>query len=95
MLRLHYAGFTQGSFFVRNILTQPGPLSASPEERSSSTPSFRIIDFGRGQYWNETSENEDKNSTDYTERVKGDWAMEVREEDRRAQRELQIPDWNF
>ncbi|KAK0204576.1 hypothetical protein DFS33DRAFT_1260110, partial [Desarmillaria ectypa] len=30
-----------------NILVQPGPLSVHPIERSLSTPSFRIIDFGR------------------------------------------------
>lgn len=26
---------------------QPGPLSRHPQERSRSTPSFRLIDFGR------------------------------------------------
>ncbi|KAJ7741197.1 hypothetical protein DFH07DRAFT_751215, partial [Mycena maculata] len=50
-LRLHYAEFTQGSFYVRNILRQPGPLTVAPSERSDSTPSFRIIDFGRGEHW--------------------------------------------
>ncbi|PIL28866.1 hypothetical protein GSI_08912 [Ganoderma sinense ZZ0214-1] len=45
--RLHAAGFTQGSVYERNILVQPGPLSAPPGERSDRTPSFRIIDFGR------------------------------------------------
>ncbi|KAI1792684.1 hypothetical protein LXA43DRAFT_1093331 [Ganoderma leucocontextum] len=45
--RLHAAGFTQGSIYARNLLVQPGPLSAPPEERSDDTPSFRIIDFGR------------------------------------------------
>ena len=47
--RLHAAGFTQGSIYERNILVQPGPLSAPLEERSDGTPSFRIIDFGRMQ----------------------------------------------
>ncbi|KAJ7510895.1 hypothetical protein B0H11DRAFT_1701123, partial [Mycena galericulata] len=50
-LRLHYAEFTQGSFYVRNILRQPGPLTVAPSERSDRTPSFRIIDFGRGEHW--------------------------------------------
>ncbi|KAM5546073.1 hypothetical protein V8D89_000199 [Ganoderma adspersum] len=45
--RLHAAGFTQGSIYERNILVQPGPLAAPPEDRSGGTPSFRIIDFGR------------------------------------------------
>jgi len=26
---------------------QPGPLTRHPQERSLSTPSFRLIDFGR------------------------------------------------
>ncbi|KAM5546069.1 hypothetical protein V8D89_000195 [Ganoderma adspersum] len=47
--RLHAAGFTQGSVYSRNILIEPGPLSAPPEERSDETPGFRIIDFGRMQ----------------------------------------------
>ncbi|KAI1792680.1 hypothetical protein LXA43DRAFT_310147 [Ganoderma leucocontextum] len=47
--RLHAEGFVQGSVFPRNILIQPGPLSAPPEERTDGTPSFRIIDFGRVQ----------------------------------------------
>ena len=34
--------------YVRNILVQPGPLAALPSVRSYATPSFRIIDFGRG-----------------------------------------------
>ncbi|KAK0470021.1 uncharacterized protein EV420DRAFT_1222489, partial [Desarmillaria tabescens] len=47
VVRLQHAGFIQGSITQRNILVQPGPLSARPTERSLSTPSFRIIDFGR------------------------------------------------
>jgi hypothetical protein len=35
---------------VRNILRQPGPLTFAPSERSDKTPSFRIIDFGRGEH---------------------------------------------
>ncbi|KAJ7479762.1 hypothetical protein FB451DRAFT_1031491, partial [Mycena latifolia] len=50
-LRLHYAEFTQGSFYIRNILVQPGPLTVTPSARSERTPSFRIIDFGRGEFW--------------------------------------------
>jgi hypothetical protein len=50
-LRLHYAEFTQGSFYIRNILRQPGPLTVAPSARSDKTPSFRIIDFGRGEHW--------------------------------------------
>ncbi|KAF8309812.1 hypothetical protein DL93DRAFT_2062638 [Clavulina sp. PMI_390] len=46
--RLHSSGFTQNSFSPRNILYQPGPLVLPPSQRSNRTPSFRIIDFGRG-----------------------------------------------
>ncbi|KAJ7263132.1 hypothetical protein B0H12DRAFT_294139 [Mycena haematopus] len=50
-LRLHFAEFTQNSFYVRNILRQPGPLTVAPSARSDKTPSFRIIDHGRGEHW--------------------------------------------
>lgn len=46
--RLHAANFTQGSFYERNILMQPGPLTLPRTERSFNDPSYRIIDFGRG-----------------------------------------------
>ncbi|KAH9903246.1 hypothetical protein C8Q73DRAFT_751029 [Cubamyces lactineus] len=49
ILRLHELGITQNSFYVRNILIQPGPLSMPPSMRSFKTPSFRIIDFGRAR----------------------------------------------
>ncbi|MCJ1381777.1 hypothetical protein MMC17_004888 [Xylographa soralifera] len=49
-LRLHQAFFTQNSPFVRNILIQLGPLTRPPVERSLTTPSFRIIDFGRAEH---------------------------------------------
>lgn len=93
MLRLHYAGFIQGSFYVRNILMQPGPLTVPPEERSKATPSFRIIDFGRGERWDDIVG--DKSDEERVERKKREWGMSICDEDKRAQRELQIPDWNF
>ncbi|OSD00997.1 hypothetical protein PYCCODRAFT_1459906 [Trametes coccinea BRFM310] len=49
VLRLHDLGIQQGSFYVRNILIQPGPLSAPPTQRTFDRPSFRIIDFGRAR----------------------------------------------
>lgn len=93
MLRLHYAGFTQGSFYVRNILTQPGPLTAPPEQRSKNTPSFRIIDFGRTDEFNTfigSRENKER-----VERKEREWNNFLFDEDKRAQRELEIPHWNF
>jgi hypothetical protein len=49
MYRLHLEDIIQNSFYVRNILRQPGPLHVAPENRSDDTPSFRVIDFGRAQ----------------------------------------------
>ncbi|KDQ12635.1 hypothetical protein BOTBODRAFT_34350 [Botryobasidium botryosum FD-172 SS1] len=49
LLRLHVAGFAQGSFYARNILVQPGPLCLPPSLRAMERPSYRIIDFGRGR----------------------------------------------
>ncbi|KAF5335462.1 hypothetical protein D9611_012156 [Ephemerocybe angulata] len=55
--RLHYAGWVHHSAASRNILYQPGPLTAHPLERqknATKTPSrrqtsFRLIDFGRSK----------------------------------------------
>ena len=49
VLRLQAAGFTNGSMYRRNMVVQPGPLSAPPDKRSMDNPSFRIIDFGRAE----------------------------------------------
>lgn len=49
VLRLHDLHITQGSFYVRNIMIQPGPLSFPRAHRSFKRPSFRIIDFGRAR----------------------------------------------
>ncbi|KAN0135862.1 hypothetical protein V8E53_006314, partial [Lactarius tabidus] len=57
-VRLHNAGFTQGSAYLRNIVVQPGPLTRPPAERSFDNPSYRIIDFGRGECYDEV-ESED------------------------------------
>ncbi|KAI0704180.1 hypothetical protein C8T65DRAFT_741144 [Cerioporus squamosus] len=51
ILRLHHVDIMQGSFYGRNIMCQPDPLTAPPEQRSYDTPSFRIIDFGRRKCW--------------------------------------------
>lgn len=93
MLRLHYAGFTHGSFYVRNIMMQPGPLTAPPEKRSKDTPSFRMIDFGRTDEWGEYVG--DKSDKDRFERKKREWGSMLLDEDNRAQRELEIPHWNY
>jgi hypothetical protein len=52
IFRLLEAGIHQGSAYHRNVLIQPGPLTAQPSLRSMSTPSFRVIDFGRVEFKN-------------------------------------------
>ncbi|KAI0339273.1 hypothetical protein BDW22DRAFT_1400509 [Trametopsis cervina] len=88
MRRLHYAGFIQGSFYTRNILTQPGPLTVPPEKRSNKTPSFRVIDFGRGlefnRYINDPDEEGDR------EAKKRRWDNSLNFEDEGAIKELII-----
>ncbi|KIK58010.1 hypothetical protein GYMLUDRAFT_98259 [Collybiopsis luxurians FD-317 M1] len=49
VLRLHYHGWTQGSFFPRNILMQLGDHSEFPLMRSLQDRRFRLIDFGRAK----------------------------------------------
>jgi hypothetical protein len=58
--RLHEAKFVQGSMHRHNVLIQPGPLSVPRANRSLDTPSFRIIDFGRGWNFNDTEMGEEK-----------------------------------
>ncbi|KAG9031208.1 hypothetical protein FRB95_003047 [Tulasnella sp. JGI-2019a] len=58
LLRFHRHGFVQRSIYPRNLLVQPGPLTAAPEERSMKRPSFRLIDFGRGLVRSEEKETE-------------------------------------
>lgn len=50
LYRMHRAGWTHGSFFARNIVYQPGPLTQWPTFRGLEPiqpRSFRLIDFGR------------------------------------------------
>ncbi|KDQ10309.1 hypothetical protein BOTBODRAFT_115974 [Botryobasidium botryosum FD-172 SS1] len=57
LLRLHIAGFVQGSFHTRNLLVQPGPLCLPPSQRTMKHPSYRIIDFGRGRAERDYADN--------------------------------------
>ncbi|KAJ6472290.1 hypothetical protein C8R47DRAFT_987866 [Mycena vitilis] len=96
-LRLHYAEFTQNSFYVRNILRQPGPLTVAPSARSDSTPSFRIIDFGRGEHWQRIEAEEAAVQTDkkHLEQARKSY-WELRDyEVRKAHSELQIRDFDY
>lgn len=81
MLRLHLQNVVQNSFHVRNIMMQPGPLTAPQHARSDKTTSFRIIDFGRAEARDD---------------IRGsDWVDSVAIEDRNAHSELQITKWEY
>lgn len=45
--RFHRAGYVHNSLFTRNIVMQPGPLTQPPWLRTMNSASFRLIDFGR------------------------------------------------
>jgi hypothetical protein len=68
--RLHNARFIQGSTYERNILVQPGPLTLPRAERSLDNPSYRLIDFGRGECFDEDeSDSADEKIKDERSRV--------------------------
>ncbi|KAF8193402.1 hypothetical protein BJ912DRAFT_848431, partial [Pholiota molesta] len=63
--KFHHAGWVHGSVARRNIVRQPGPLNASPEERMMNSKkrngvgtdwSYRLIDFGRSRRYEDLSE---------------------------------------
>ncbi|KDR77176.1 hypothetical protein GALMADRAFT_155822 [Galerina marginata CBS 339.88] len=66
--RLHLAGWVHNSLFRRNIVRQPGPLSAHPNMRALNAYhgrgglgkdwSFRMIDFGRTTHVSQTKGEE-------------------------------------
>lgn len=88
MHRFHKAGVMQGSAYIRNMVVQPGPLTAPPEKRSRKTPSFRIIDFGRGQYWDDlVGENP---TEEHLRAVADNWYFHTQFEAKRAQDDLKI-----
>ena len=63
--RLHKAGFTNGSMYVRNMVVQPGPLNVPRPERTMKQPSFRIIDFGRAVSLRRTGKDTFEESAKY------------------------------
>ncbi|KAM5546094.1 hypothetical protein V8D89_000220 [Ganoderma adspersum] len=103
LLRLHHMDIVQGSFYVRNIMCQPGPLTLPPEQRSYDTPSFRIIDFGRGKSWDweldpGSKENDDEgkeNGNEDRDKLRREFRKKVLDEVARARRELLVPDFAF
>ncbi|PIL28838.1 hypothetical protein GSI_08883 [Ganoderma sinense ZZ0214-1] len=105
ILRLHHMDIVQGSFYVRNIMCQPGPLTLPPAQRSYDTPSFRIIDFGRGKSWDweldqdpkegGISEKEQEKRSEKRDKLRREFRKKVVDEVARARRELLVPDFAF
>lgn len=93
MCRLHNADFIQNSFYTRNILVQPGPLTRPPAERSRDTPSFRIIDFGRGECCDD--ETLKKLPKSERKRVYDQFAENMRGEDLGAHKSLKLQMFNY
>ncbi|KAI0634600.1 hypothetical protein C8Q77DRAFT_1056782 [Trametes polyzona] len=96
ILRLHYLEIVQGSFYVRNVMIQPGPLTVRPSERTFDTPSFRIIDFGRGESWDSLLEEmrQSRYAWDRQKR-RNQFLASIGDELHRARRELLIDDFGF
>ncbi|KDQ22632.1 hypothetical protein PLEOSDRAFT_1087208 [Pleurotus ostreatus PC15] len=78
LLRLQNAEFNHNSFWIRNILTQPGPLHLPPHERTNDVQSYRLIDAGRMIHWYEYIEGRvgmlpeptnEKEAREYVEKV--------------------------
>ncbi|PIL28844.1 hypothetical protein GSI_08890 [Ganoderma sinense ZZ0214-1] len=82
--RLHKLNILQGSPYVRNVLVQPGPLTDPPERRSLATPSFRVVDFGRGEVY---AEHADMTRSE-RERARDAFAARIRDEQRAAREEM-------
>ncbi|KAJ3743257.1 hypothetical protein DFH05DRAFT_1304020 [Lentinula detonsa] len=98
LLRLHHANFIHKSFYVRNFLKQPGPLTKPPQERSISSPSFRLIDFGRTRIWRDemeealSIEREDQKNK-ILKNAAQEWFTDRNYEVGKVFRELEIPNY--
>ncbi|KAL6304650.1 hypothetical protein BKA93DRAFT_749586 [Sparassis latifolia] len=93
ILRLHYENFVQQSMYVRNVLMQPGPLTAPPDKRSKKNPSFRIIDFGRAISWKDYVGPQP--DSEKRQRKSSAWHEMVDKEAQKAREQLQISDWDY
>ncbi|KAE9405636.1 hypothetical protein BT96DRAFT_312862 [Gymnopus androsaceus JB14] len=90
LLRMHHHGWTQGSFFPRNILMQLGDHGNFPLMRSPNDKRFRLIDFGRGKSLKDAVE---------ADRLRGDgknteqeiWHREQTDEKKEIKRTLEFP----
>ncbi|TBU30409.1 hypothetical protein BD311DRAFT_659140 [Dichomitus squalens] len=102
ILRLHHMDIVQGSFYIRNIMCQPGPLTLPPDKRSYDHPSFRIIDFGRGKCWDWELEAltgakhmSDKSKAEARDRRRLEFRRRISDEVARARKELLVMDFGF
>lgn len=98
--RLHHEDFLQNSFHRRNILVQPGPLTAPPIQRSHKQPSFRIIDFGRTKDWGAVIDKVKRNHSakDVAEILKtkrDTLRFDKQQESKSAWEELSMDDYNY
>ncbi|KAM5546088.1 hypothetical protein V8D89_000214 [Ganoderma adspersum] len=82
--RLHKLNILQGSPYVRNVLVQPGPLTDPLERRSLDTPSFRVVDFGRGEVYTERADM----TREERERARDGFAVRIRDEQKGAREEM-------
>jgi len=76
---------------------QPGPVTRHPQERSLSTPSFRLIDFGRSINVDERVENMELKEGLTEEETKEErarayriWGMDRASEETRIDKELGV-----
>lgn len=75
------------------MVVQPGPLTAPPSERSNKTPSFRLIDFGRGQDWQTfhgTSQSEE-----HLKAACRNWSVRCQLEAGHARDDLEVPAYEY
>jgi hypothetical protein len=89
-LRLHQQDVLQGSFAARNFLVQPGPLNLPPSERSLDTPSFRMVDFGRGQHFSDYGAKRSRNWPKVSMETADKFRRMKYDEQQAAQHELRL-----
>ncbi|KAI0819887.1 hypothetical protein BC628DRAFT_1525296 [Trametes gibbosa] len=100
VLRLHALGITQRSFWVRNIMIQPGPLWVPPARRTFDCPSFRIIDFGRARCLKLRLADKgllhgEGVKADVCAKVVSDFKFTMQTEERKAREQLLIEECEF
>ncbi|KAF8333622.1 uncharacterized protein EI90DRAFT_2994581 [Cantharellus anzutake] len=85
LYQIHLANYTHHSAHIRNIVTQPGPLTLPPRSRSLKDPSFRMVDFGRTVH---LSWHIEQRSAPVDETVSRNWFLGHDNEIRELQKEI-------